>query len=223
MMKLLGSAQSRRLEERAVQAGASLLNLMENAGTAVVRFLRKKYSLEQKHCTVLCGKGNNGGDGLVAARRLAECGAQVAVVLLEGEPATDNARAMLAQLDGTDVKVLRMEEASGYLLPMLQASDFVIDAVYGVGFRGSAPQRLAEIFRTASSCPGVTVSIDMPSGADCDTGAVEGPCVIADYTVTFSTLKNGHLLQPAKGCCGQVRSARLWDRRLPHSIPGGHA
>ena len=204
MMKLLGSAQSRRLEERAVQAGASLLNLMENAGTAVVRFLRKKYSLEQKHCTVLCGKGNNGGDGLVAARRLAECGAQVAAVLLEGEPATDNARVMLAELDGTSVKVLRMEEASGYLLPMLQASDFVIDAVYGVGFRGSAPQRLAEIFRAASSCPGVTVSIDMPSGADCDTGAVEGPCVIADYTVTFSTLKNGHLLQPAKGCCGQV-------------------
>ena len=70
MIKVLGAAQSRHLEECAVQAGARLLDLMENAGSAAVRFLRKKYDLEQKRCVVLCGRGNNGGDGFVAARRL---------------------------------------------------------------------------------------------------------------------------------------------------------
>ena len=94
----------------------------------------------------------------MAARRLAECGAQVAAVLLEGEPATDNARVMLAELDGTSVKVLRMEEASGYLLPMLQASDFVIDAVYGVGFRGQCAAAFGGDFPrclVVSRCDGV--------------------------------------------------------------------
>ena len=204
MMKVLGAAQSRRLEERAVQAGASLLDLMENAGGAAVRFLRKKYDLEQKRCVVLCGHGNNGGDGFVAARRLRECGAQVVVILMQGEPTTDNAAQMLSRLDDTGVKVLRYEDASGYLPSMLETSDFILDAVYGVGFHGSAPEFMEPVFRAASESRGVTLALDVPSGVNCDTGAVEGPCVMADYTVSFSTLKNGHLLQPAKGCCGQV-------------------
>ena len=60
------------------------------------------------------------------------------------------------------------------------------------------------VFRAVTNSRGVTLALDVPSGVNCDTGAVEGPCVMADYTVSFSTLKNGHLLQPAKGCCGQV-------------------
>ena len=87
---------------------------------------------------------------------------------------------------------------------MLETSDFILDAVYGVGFRGSAPDFMEPVFRAASESSGVTLALDVPSGVNCDTGAVEGPCVMADYTVSFSTLKNGHLLQPAKGCCGQV-------------------
>ncbi len=204
MMKVLGAVQSRRLEERAVQAGANLLDLMENAGGAAVRFLRKKYDLEQKRCVVLCGHGNNGGDGFVAARRLRECGAQIVVILMQREPTTDNAAQMLSRLDDTGVKVLRYEDASGYLPSMLETSDFILDAVYGVGFRGSAPDFMEPVFRAASESSGVTLALDVPSGVNCDTGAVEGPCVMADYTVSFSTLKNGHLLQPAKGCCGQV-------------------
>ncbi len=204
MIKVLGAAQSRHLEECAVQAGARLLDLMENAGSAAVRFLRKKYDLEQKRCVVLCGLGNNGGDGFVAARRLQECGAHVIVILMEGLPSTDNARHMYGMLDDTGVKVLRYEEASSYLPSMVESADFILDAVYGVGFHGSAPQFMEPVFRAVTNSRGVTLALDVPSGVNCDTGAVEGPCVMADYTVSFSTLKNGHLLQPAKGCCGQV-------------------
>lgn len=204
MIKVLGAAQSRHLEEKAVQAGAKLLDLMENAGSAAVRFLRKQYDLAQKRCVVLCGRGNNGGDGFVAARRLSECGAQVIVVLLDGLPATDNARHMYGLLDNTGVKVLRYEDASAYLPSMIESADFILDAVYGVGFHGSAPAFLEPVFQAVTDSRGVTLALDVPSGVNCDTGAVEGPCVMADYTVSFSTLKNGHLLQPAKGCCGQV-------------------
>lgn len=204
MMKVLDAAQSRQLEERAVQAGLRLLDLMENAGAAAVRFLRKKYDLNQKRCVVLCGKGNNGGDGFVAARRLEECGAKVIVVLMEGEPATDNARHMYSLLGGTGVKVIRYEDNAPYVPQMLESSDFILDGVYGAGFHGSAPLFMEPVFQAASQSRGVTLALDIPSGANCTTGAVEGPCVMADYTVSFSTLKNGHLLQPAKGCCGQV-------------------
>ncbi len=204
MIKVLGAAQSRRLEERAVQAGARLIDLMESAGGAAVRFLRKKYDLDQKRCVVLCGRGNNGGDGFVAARRLKECGAQVIVILMEGQPSTDNACEMYSKLPETGVKILRYEDASPYLASMLESADFIIDAVYGVGFHGSAPEFMEPVFRAASESAGVTLSLDVPSGVSCDTGAVEGACVVADYTVSFSTLKNCHLLQPAKGCCGQV-------------------
>ena len=65
-------------------------------------------------------------------------------------------------------------------------------------------QFMEPVFRAVTNSRGVTLALDVPSGVNCDTGAVEGPCVMADYTVSFSTLKNGHLLQPAKGCCGQV-------------------
>ena len=204
MIKVLGAAQSRRLEERAVQAGARLIDLMESAGGAAVRFLRKKYDLDQKRCVVLCGRGNNGGDGFVAARRLKECGAQVIVILMEGQPSTDNAREMYAKLLETAPKILPFDDACPYLAPMLESADFIVDAVYGVGFHGRAPEFMEPVFRAASESAGVTLSLDVPSGVSCDTGAVEGACVVADYTVSFSTLKNCHLLQPAKGCCGQV-------------------
>ena len=140
----------------------------------------------------------------MAARRLQECGAHVIVILMEGLPSTDNARHMYGMLDDTGVKVLRYEEASSYLPSMVESADFILDAVYGVGFHGSAPQFMEPVFRAVTNSRGVTLALDVPSGVNCDTGAVEGPCVMADYTVSFSTLKNGHLLQPAKGCCGQV-------------------
>ena len=166
MIKVLGAAQSRHLEECAVQAGARLLDLMENAGSAAVRFLRKKYDLEQKRCVVLCGRGNNGGDGFVAARRLQECGAHVIVILMEGLPSTDNARHMYGMLDDTGVKVLRYEEASSYLPSMVESADFILDAVYGVGFHGSAPQFMEPVFRAVTNSRGVTLALDVPSGVN---------------------------------------------------------
>ena len=86
-MKVLNAEQTRNLEKNAVRSGISYLQLMENAGAAAARFIKKRFPVDQKHIVVLCGKGNNGGDGFVAARHLAELGAKVIVVLTEDSPA----------------------------------------------------------------------------------------------------------------------------------------
>lgn len=203
-MKVLNSAQSKALEKSAVEAGTGYLQLMENAGASAVRFLSRKFSLAQKHVVVLCGKGNNGGDGYVAARYLSGLGALVVAVLVEGLPATEISKAMYSRLHSASVKVVSYDEDTQMIHSMLSTADYIIDAVYGTGFHGAAPQNLFLLFSAVKQSPAVLVSLDMPSGAGCDTGAVEGACMEADYTISFSTLKNGHVLQPAQSFCGQV-------------------
>jgi ADP-dependent NAD(P)H-hydrate dehydratase / NAD(P)H-hydrate epimerase len=203
-MKVLNSSQSKELEKKAVEAGTDYLQLMENAGTSAVRFLQKKFSLDQKHVIVLCGKGNNGGDGYVAARQLSELGALVVVLLVQGPPVTDISKDRFACLNGTMVKVISGDEHPEMINAMLLSADFIIDAIFGTGFHGAVPQNLLYTFSNVKRSSATMISLDMPSGANCDTGAVDGECIEADYTISFSTLKNGHLIQPAQSFCGQV-------------------
>ncbi len=203
-MKVLNCSQTRALEQSAVDEGIEYLQLMENAGTAVVRSMRKNYSLADKRVTVLCGKGNNGGDGFVIARHLSELGAVVTVVLVEGLPTTEIAKQMLSELRFTSVKIIRFDNSPEQAKPVLASSEFIVDAIYGIGFHGSVPQAMLPVFQAVENSKAVIIAVDIPSGAQCDTGAVEGACIRANDTVTFSTLKTGHLLQPAKSYCGHV-------------------
>ncbi|HEX3037756.1 MAG TPA: NAD(P)H-hydrate dehydratase [Oscillospiraceae bacterium] len=203
-MKVLDCKQIRALEQSAVDEGADYLQLMENAGTAVVRYMRKKYVLTEKRVVVLCGKGNNGGDGYVAARHLSELGASVTVILTEGLPATELAKHMFDEIHYTKVKVIHFQNSPELIKPTLASADFIIDAIYGIGFHGSVPETILPIFQAVENSKATVIAADMPSGAQCDTGVVEGACIHADDTVTFSTLKIGQLLQPAKSYCGQI-------------------
>ena len=94
-MIVLNSAQTKTLEENAAAAGMKHIRLMENAGAAAARIVRERYGAQGKRIAVLCGRGNNGGDGFVAARRLMQDGAQVTIVLLMGPPTTADAAEML--------------------------------------------------------------------------------------------------------------------------------
>lgn len=203
-MKVLNCAQSKELERAAVRAGTQYLDLMENAGAAAVRFLRKKFSLTGKRMVILCGKGNNGGDGFVAARHLSELGAKVIVVIVEGMPATEIAQDMYSRLNSTAAKVVSYYQDPELIRPMLASADFILDAIYGTGFHGTVPENLFPLFAAVAQSDATVVALDIPSGAVCDTGSVDGKCMEADYTVSFSTLKVGHLLQPALSYCGQV-------------------
>ena len=213
MKKVLNREQIRELERRAAAEGTGYAALMENAGRAAARVLIKKQEISGKRIAFVCGKGNNGGDGFVAARYLAERGAKATVILAEGLPTADPARQAFAALRDTTVRICLYGEEPAFASQVLVSSDAIFDAAYGVGFHGALSEQVAAIFQTVNQSRAYTIAMDLPSGVDCDTGAAAPGAVQADCTVTFSTLKPCHLLYPAKERCGEVIIA-------PVGIPG---
>ena len=201
-MKLFESGAMRALEEKAVQAGTAYSTLMENAGEAAARLLRDK--APGAHVVILCGKGNNGGDGFVAARHLADWGAQVCVVLIQGEPETELASQVFRQMDLQKIQVLDWAKEPEAVKTQVYGADFVLDAMYGIGFRGSLPETLFPLLDAAETSGAYLLALDLPSGVSCDTGEVPGRCVRAAETVSFTALKPAHLIQPGRSYCGKV-------------------
>ena len=208
-MKILDCEETRALEERAVDYGASYSELMETAGQAVVCFLRNRFEVDGRQIVVLCGKGNNGGDGFVIAYRLWEWNAKVTLVLMDGLPQTEIARQMLARIRNTQVRTLSLADNEEALEPLLLEADFIIDAIYGIGFRGAVPEKMRQVFYTVNHSPAVVVAVDIPSGLSGDTGRIEGLHIQAHHTITFSTLKPVHVFEPGKSACGNVLVASV--------------
>lgn len=201
-MKLFESGAMRALEEKAVQAGATYAALMESAGEAAARLLREK--AVGAHVVILCGKGNNGGDGFVAARHLTAWGAKVCVVLIQGEPQTDLAGQAFRQMDLQKIPVLDWNKEPEVVKAQIYGADFVVDAMYGIGFRGSLPETLFPLLDAAETSGAFILALDLPSGVSCDTGEVPGRCVRAAETVSFTAPKPAHLIQPGRSFCGKV-------------------
>lgn len=201
-MKVLESDAVRALEEQAVQAGTEYLTLMENAGEAAAQLLKDK--TPGKSVAILCGKGNNGGDGFVAARHLAEYGAKICVILVQGMPATEISKQMYQQMDRRVISVLDWAKEPEAVRTQIYSADFVLDAVYGIGFRGRLPEAMEPLLDAVEKSGAYVVALDLPSGVLCDTGEVEGCCVRADETVSFTVIKPAHLIEPGRSFCGKV-------------------
>lgn len=214
-MKILSCEQMRALEKAVVHGGATYLNLMEQAGSGAARVIRQRAHV-LKNVTVLCGKGNNGGDGFVIARKLQEWGAQVTVLLLEGNPLTEDAALMFDQMEKVEVFSYEQEEAAR----RLELADVIVDAVYGIGFRGKIREEFEPLIQRVNRSQAQVFAIDLPSGAQGDTGTVEGSCVRADVTVTFTTLKPAHVLYPAADYCGDTVIAQVGiEQDFIHNSP----
>ncbi|MBV9247844.1 MAG: NAD(P)H-hydrate epimerase, partial [Acetobacteraceae bacterium] len=162
--------------------------LMANAGRAIARAIQARF--RPCRTLVLCGPGNNGGDGYVTARLLAQCGWPIAVA------------ALAAPRDGSDAALAAAEWRG----PMVEFSpaearraNLVIDAVFGAGLVRAVEGLPAETLRAARS----VVAVDVPSGLDGATGSVQGYSPRATVTVTFFRLKPGHLLLPGRELCGE--------------------
>jgi len=208
-MKLVTVAEMRELEAAAIAAGSSEAQLMEEAGLAVAQEAWMLLgSLEGRRITVLAGPGNNGGDGLVAARHLADWGAEVTVCLPRG--AHDEAR--VADLRERATPILEGDAALAQLESLLPTADLVIDALLGIG--KARPLDAADPLATAllklrearsGIQPPKLVAVDVPSGMDADTGAVDPLTVEPDMTVTFGLPKVGMYQSPASGLLGRVQ------------------
>jgi NAD(P)H-hydrate epimerase len=220
-MKVLTVEQMREADRLTTERyGIPSLQLMENAGAGVADYLEHNFSdLATRNIVVLCGKGNNGGDGMVVARRLREAGAAPRVFLfadpaaIRGEAATNLQR---WQQGGGELRVVTSAEAWAAARVDLDLADLVVDALLGTGVKGRVEGLLASAIegingwrekktgRVRGACRRVVMAVDMPSGLPSENEDYGGPVVRADATVTFTAPKVGQLLAPRADCVGHL-------------------
>jgi hydroxyethylthiazole kinase-like uncharacterized protein yjeF len=210
---ILTADAMRAAEQRAVEDGTSVEDLMERAGAglaeAAFRFAGPMDAL------VLCGPGNNGGDGYVAASRLAERGVNVRIAAL-AEPGSKAARRARGQWKG-EVEQLGPDTAPRPLL---------IDALFGTGLKRSLdPSASEQLFRLCNAAS-LSIAGDLPSGVETDNGVQLGPVPVFSMTVSFGALKPAHLLYPAMHKCGRLVLADIgieagcgWHEIGPPTLP----
>lgn len=192
-MRILTCAQIKQAEDDAVKAGTSYRQLMENAGAvaaAAIQQLAQTQSLP-KTALLLCGKGNNAGDAFVLARLLAAQGWQIEILLLCGNgfsPLAEQNRQILPAA----VRQATAETAN-------YTAAFLVDAVFGTGFKGTLPPAAQSSFALANNAPGVRIALDIPSGLEGDGGAVQPGGFKAHYTFTFGAYKPA-LVMPQYSC-----------------------
>jgi NAD(P)H-hydrate epimerase len=208
--KIVTVEQMRRVESASDGAGWTYAQMMERAGRAVASaVLERVPSVAGKRAVVLAGSGNNGGDGLVAGRVLADAGMQVAVYLARPRPDDDP---HLAALRGRGSLIASAADDQRYrvLGNLLRACDVFIDAVLGTGFRLPLKPELAEVMSAVQGAlnerpsPPLRVAVDCPSGLNCDTGEIAAEAIQADVTVTLAAAKPGLLRHPGGRLAGEI-------------------
>lgn len=209
MLELLTPKQMGEADRQTIESGVPGTTLMENAGRAVARAISAVVG--PCRTLVLCGPGNNGGDGYVVARRLAQAGWPVTLAATGAPKRGTDAALAAARWRGPTVRF--GARAAG-------RADLVVDAVYGAGLAREVDGVTAETLRAARR----VVAVDVPSGLDGATGAVLGYAPKALLTVTFFRRKPGHVLLPGRDLCGEVVTAdigipsRVLSRLKPDSF-----
>jgi hydroxyethylthiazole kinase-like uncharacterized protein yjeF len=235
-MKLVTVEEMRQLEQRADASGQSYATMMENAGRAVADAIRQHVPVKNKRILALIGPGNNGGDGLVAARHLSQDGAQIICYLWRPRQEDDP---NLKAVQERNIHCLHADgEGDGKTLnKALQNADVIIDALLGTGIarpiegslkelldtvrqvvtnrRGPQPSNLGGLVpkphpaADAETAAPLIVAVDVPSGLNCDTGEVDAATVPADLTVTFAAAKHGLFRFPGAEAVGELTIADI--------------
>lgn len=194
MLEILTTEQMYEADSLTIDAGISGCTLMENAGQAVFREIQDRWS--PRTVIVLCGPGNNGGDGFVVARLLREAGWSVRLGLMGNRDALKGDAAYHA--DQWNGVVERLSPA------LLIGAELIVDAIFGAGLSRDVSDELAKLISAVNDHLAPVVSIDIPTGIDGNSGAIRGVGVNADVTVTFCRAKPGHYLLPGRILCGQL-------------------
>ncbi|HEY7290529.1 MAG TPA: NAD(P)H-hydrate dehydratase [Vicinamibacterales bacterium] len=208
-MRVLNSSQMRDADRRTIEdIGIASLVLMENAGRQVVAAIEAMYSdLADRHVAVLCGRGNNGGDGFVVARTLAQRGVGVSVFLV-GRVADvrGDARTNLDILGRLGITVAEIADSQAWELHFAEFSDctLVVDALFGTGLNAPVAGLIESVITDVNASGIPVVSIDLPSGLSADTNDVIGPSIEAGLTVTLAAPKLPLVLPPAETRAGDV-------------------
>ena len=201
-------AQLMEVDRRAVEEfGISVLMLMENAGREVAQVARS-YMMEGSSVLILAGAGNNGGDGLVAARHLANHGHRVRILLTVDEHKFTGAALTQLQIIrkmGIPLAILpRQREAFTQWLEHSDVGDAVVDAIFGTGLNRPLDGSIQDLIAQVNQSSRRVISVDIPSGLDCDTGQPLGIAVRAAHTVSFCGMKIGFESAEAISYLGQI-------------------
>jgi len=199
MFELLSPREMGMADRLTIESGTPGIELMEVAGGRVAE-AAEKLADERRSVTILCGPGNNGGDGFVAGRLLARSGYSVDMRLL-GDPERLSGDARLAY-EAYAGAVLPVDVSDLFLLKPAEA--IVIDALFGAGLDRALQGHAAEVVSSLNRTCLDILAVDLPSGVDGATGATPGPAIRARMTVTFFRKKPGHLLYPGRSHCGEV-------------------
>jgi len=208
-MRILNSAQMREADRRTIDDfGIASIVLMENAGRQVVAAMEATFpDLGGRSVAVLCGRGNNGGDGFVVARTLAQRGIDVSVFLVgTSEEVRGDARRNLDVLGRLGHTVVEIADAAAWELqsPEIRHADVLVDAMFGTGLRTPLTGLYETIVADINASDVPVVSIDLPSGLSADTCDPIGPCIDASVTVTLAAPKLPLVLPPGEAHCGDV-------------------
>jgi NAD(P)H-hydrate epimerase len=221
--RAVSAAEMREMDRRAIEEyGIPGLILMENAGGGAAELIAKSY--RERKCAgpvvVLCGKGNNGGDGFVIARRLHNAGLPVKVFFLGQEESIDPKSD--AGINYTIIKKMKLD-----VRPIAGVDDvereignckgggILVDALLGTGLKNKVGEPIASVIARVNAVRPYTVAIDAPSGLDCTTGEILGCAVIADETITFALPKQGFFKADGPHLVGELRVVEI---SLPREI-----
>lgn len=200
--------------------GISPAALMERAGAKIFNFLNdKKLIARDKRAYVLCGPGNNGGDGLVLARYMAKNGYHVKAILFAGPgkmtKEAEEKYHRLREISGESI-VFIDEENAGEIIEEILKAGYIVDALFGTGFSRAVEGLYLEIIAAANASAATVFSVDIPSGVNGDNGLVTGAAVKADYTLVIQYYKPGNLLNDSCDYCGLqiVLSIGIISRRF---------
>ena len=211
--RIVTAAQMKEIERIGNAHGLPYLQMMENAGLAAYTELQKQFP-QPGRLLVVCGKGNNGGDGFVIARAAAKDGWNVTVFLAEGEPKTTDAITNFERLRPLPVHI-----CTDCAALEAQRFDVVVDALYGTGFHGALrPSGLAAcgLMNRLRKDGAFVLAVDLPSGINTDTGETAEGAVHADLTVTFDSCKPLHVAETSAPLCGKIICADIGIRDELH-------
>jgi NAD(P)H-hydrate epimerase len=203
------------LDRAAIErCGIPSLILMENAGRGISDLAKRMIDGKRKNILVICGKGNNGGDGFVSARHLSNRGFKVKVFLL-GNPAdlTSDAKTNCRIVKKMGIPVI--QKSLSRLKILLKQANLIIDAIFGVGLTRPVEGIYREAISLINSCRKPVLAVDIPSGLDSDKGKVLGIAVRAKMTGTLGAAKRGLFLNDGPACSGKVK---IIDISIPRKL-----
>ena len=204
-MRIARVEEMKNLDRRATEKfGISEDLLMENAGQAVYFVISQEIGVRGNKFVVFCGGGNNGGDGLVVARKIHSSGGEVKVLLLDDETKFKGAAKKNFEIVSSMPIEISKASSIDSVLPELFDCDAVVDAIFGTGLVRRVSGIYKDVIQLINESQSTVFSVDIPSGINGDTGKVMGVAVEADYTVAFGLPKLGNMLYPGYEHCGKL-------------------